>query len=463
MSGFAPDIALSALFQRNATARPDACALIGSDGRYSYAEAANAVAHLAEQIASLGLPSRSSVALLLPNGTELVLSLLAVMQSGHIPVPMPVAWRKSDLVRACREAEAAALITTAHFSDERLPALAVETAIEVFELSFPCAFGGDLPDGILPLVLSREASGAAVVNPSPGIATLQPSPAGVSFVLHGDEELLAAGLGAMLAADMRNGDMIVSAVAPSNLAGLGSAFVPWLLCGGTLSLLSDIPERIGDSGQRCHVIAPALLLEVICGAAEARLASATGVHFSGAAENSGADLAAETIVDVFAVAEICVIALPREDRATPRMIPLGGVQAGNGTAAPVVMETAISETGQLLVRGAMIAKDSAGEQGWCETGYAAVSSGPSALRIAAPEEIVTIGALRFSFPDLERRILAAALVSGVEMVADPVLGNRLVIRSERPAETFQALLDAGLPRIIASTVRKADNVRAATG
>ena len=132
MSGFAPHIALSALFQRNAAARPDACALVGADGRYTYAEAANAVAHLAAQIASFGLPARSSVALLLPNGSELVLSLLAVMQCGHIPVPMPVAWRKSDLVRACREAEAAALITTAHFSDEPLPALAAEAAIEVF-------------------------------------------------------------------------------------------------------------------------------------------------------------------------------------------------------------------------------------------------------------------------------------------------------------------------------------------
>lgn len=462
MSGFAPDIALSALFQRNAAARPDACALIASDGCYTYAEAANAAAHLAAQIGSLGLPARSSVALLLPNGSELVLSLLAVMQSGYVPVPMPVAWRKSDLVRACREAEAMALITTAHFAYERLPELAAEAAIEVFELSFPCAFGDELPDGILPLALSGNTS-AAAVTPAPGVATLQSSSGGVSFVLHGDEELLAAGLGAMLAADMRNGDTIVSAVAPSNLAGLGAAFVPWLLCGGTLSLLSDIPERIDAGGQRRHVVAPALLLEAVCAAAEAPVTSAIGVHFGGSAGNGGVDIAAETIVDAFALAEICVIALPRDDHARPRRIPLGPVQAGNGAAAPVVVETSISDAGHVLVRGAMIAKDSIGKQEWCDTGYAAVSPGPSGFEIVAPDEIVTIGALRFSFPDLERRILAAALVSGVETVADPVLGTRLVVRSERPAETARALLDAGLPRIIASTVRKADNARAAAG
>jgi hypothetical protein len=209
------------------------------------------------------------------------------------------------------------------------------------------------------------------------------------------------------------------------------------------------------------VIAPALVLEAICASAEARLTSATAVHFSSIAEISSADFAAETIVDVFAVAEICVIALPREDSATPRMIPLGAVQAGNGAAAPVVMETAISETGRLLVRGAMIAKDALGDGGWCDTGYSAVSNGSSDFLVSAPDEIVAIGALRFSFPDLERRILAAALVAGVEVMADPVLGDKLVVRSERPAETERALLDAGLPRVIASSVRKAENVRAA--
>lgn len=462
MSGFAPDIALSALFQRNATSRPDECALIDAGVRYTYAEAANAVAHLAGQIAALGLAPRSSLALLLPNGSELVLSLLAVMQCGHIPVPMPVAWRKSDLVRACREAEAAALITTAHFSGERLPELAAEAAIEVFELSFPCAFGSNLPDGILPLVLSGEAGGATIVTPSPGIATLQASPGGVSFVLHQDEQLLAAGLGAMLAADMRNGDTIVSAVAPSNLAGLGAAFVPWLLCGGTLSLLSDIPKRVDASNERCHVIAPAQLLETICAALDVPPASAVGVHFDGTSRaDTVADIPAERIVDVFALAEICVIAMPREDRAQPRRIPLGAVQAGNGTAAPIVLETSISEKGRVLVRGAMIAKDALGDGGWCDTGYTAVSNGSSDFRVSTPDEIVAIGALRFSFPDLERRILAAALVAGVEVMADPVLGDRLVVRSERPAETERALLDAGLPRVIASSVRKAENVRAA--
>ena len=103
MSGFSPDIALDALFRRNVATRPDACALRDLDGvAMSYAELSNAVASVVEQIASFNLPKASTVALLLPNGRELAIALLAVMRSGHIAAPMPVAWRKSDLVRACR-------------------------------------------------------------------------------------------------------------------------------------------------------------------------------------------------------------------------------------------------------------------------------------------------------------------------------------------------------------------------
>ena len=158
MSTIASNVTLDALFRRNATLRGDLRALHDLDGTsLSYTETANAVAHVTEQIAALGLPANSTIALLLPNGRELIVATLAVMRSGHLVVPMPVAWRKSDLVRACREAEVAALITTANFAPERLPDLAAEVAIEVFELSFPCAFGAALPDGLLPLTFATQS------------------------------------------------------------------------------------------------------------------------------------------------------------------------------------------------------------------------------------------------------------------------------------------------------------------
>lgn len=470
---FVPDVTLDALFRRNAITRAQSLALVDPAGAtYTYAEAANVIDDLAAQVTALNLPSRSSVALLLPNGGELALTLLAVLRAGHVPVPMPVAWRKSDLVRACREAEAAALITTAHFSAENLPQLAAEVAIEVFELSFPCAFGAPLPDGIVPLSLNAAAGAAPAVLPSgassAGIGTLQAENSGVAFVLHRDEELLAAGLGAMLAADIQSGDRIVSALSLSSFAGLASAFVPWLLSGGTLVPLADArnADTPGtDAAERSHLVAPAGSLAPVCQLLEARFASATAVHFAGAVldiDYSG--LAADRVVDVFALHELCAIPLRRVSRSSLQPIPLGAIHAGApGAMTPVILETRVGETGNIFIRGAMVPRERIEAQDWLDTGYAALPCGPHACRARAPAGTVAIGALRFCFPELERRILAAALVSRVEIAEDRVLGNRLVIVSERPEETAHALMDAGLPRVIANAVRKGEAARARFG
>lgn len=468
MSTFAPDVTLDALFRRNSVTRAQSPALVDSNGKtYTYAEASGAVGDLAAQIAALNLPAKSSIALLLPNGSELALALLAILRAGHVPVPMPIAWRKSDLVRACREAEATALITTAHFSAEDLPLLVAEVATEVFELSFPCAFGAPLPDGIVPLFIRAEektVSTQLMGMPSAGIGTLQVESSGAAFVLHRDEELLAAGLGVMLAADIQSGDRIVSALSPSSFAGLASAFVPWLLSGGALTLLPDVNNAAATTGCS-HLIAPAGSLAPICELLDMRFASALAVHFAGTIPYLDfSKLPADRVVDVFALQELCAIPLLREQRSSPQAIPLGAIQAGMpGATAPVVLETRIGEDGNILIRGAMVPRGKIETQDWLDTGFTALPCGQYACYARAPAGIFAVGGLRFCFPELERRILAAALVSRIEVEEDFVLGNRLVIESERPEETARALLDAGLPRVIANAVRKGEAARTRFG
>ena len=467
MSGFSPDIALDALFRRNVATRPDACALRDLDGvAMSYAELSNAVASVVEQIASFNLPKASTVALLLPNGRELAIALLAVMRSGHVAAPMPVAWRKSDLVRACREAEAAALITTANFAAEDLPALAAEVAIEVFELSFPCAFGSNLPDGLVPLVIDTTqarplANTAIAQTDAPGIGTMRAVTGGTSFVLHGDEELLAAGLGAMLAGGMQSGDRIVSATSLTPFAGLASAFVPWVLCSGTLSLLPELPRKgVADFDKQTHLIATAGLLSELCAASGSAVASVFAVHFSGTeALTAFPALNASKVVDVIALNEVCAVALPRRERGIAAALPLGAIHAGDtGAASPVILETRIENT-RLEIRGAIVPRDVMGDQEWLDTGFSA-TAGTGGLYVMPPEELLCIGALSFNCPDLERRIRSAALVSEAYAVEDPLLGAKLVITSDQPEVTTKALLDAGLPRIVALSARKTEAVRA---
>lgn len=466
MTEIAANVTLDALFRRNATLRGDLPAIRDMDGTLlSYAQTSSAVANVAEEISALGLPQRSTVALLLPNGRELIVALLAALRCGLTPVPMPVAWRKSDLVRACRESEAAALITTAHFAPERLPELAAEVAIEVFELSFPCAFGGPLPDGLMPLTFNTAAepllaTASLTAQPASGIATLQPSSKGVSFVLHSDDELLAAGLGAMLAGDIRGGDAIVSAVSFASFAGLATALVPWLLNSGTLSLLPELPrgnEIVLD--KNTHLVAHDGLLPSLLSTTDAAVASVFALHLAGTSGVTAYPaLNARTVVDVFAFGELAAIALPRVERSAIAQLPIGIIHAGNGgSAAPSIVETAVDQSG-LQIRGAMVPKDVLRDQEWLSTGYELKDR-----YISPPDDLTSVGGLRFDFPDLERRVRAAALISDIYKVSDPVLGSKVLIESERPEETAAALLAAGLPRVIAASVRKAETAQAKAG
>lgn len=465
---FGANISLSALFARNAASRPNAPALADSGGsKYSYAEAFAASESIAAQIAAMGLPANSSIVLVLPNSNELVLSLLAILRAGHLPVPMPVAWRKSDLVRACREAEAAALITTAHYSAENLPQLAAEVAIEAFELSFPCAFGSPLPDGILPLTISTCGVDKADVVPakstsSVGIGTMQAESGGVSLVLHRDCEMLAAGFGAMLAADMQGGDEIISAVSMASLAGLSTTLVPWLLSGGALTLRADAARIEVPAGARKHLVASAGALWPLRAQLPFDLVSATAVHFAGVHPNANfVALNAGRVVDAYALQEFCLISAARSEPGEPAPIPLGSIHAGNASGSgPAIVATKLDEQGNIFIHGAMAPADRIGSQDWLDIGVRAEPAGRHAFLPVRSDDMIAIGSLRFSFAELERRILSAALVYGVQIVEDRILGHRLVIESDRPDQTSAALLSAGLPRIVARAVRKGDAVRA---
>lgn len=456
-TGFNPEITLDVLFRRNAATRGGEPALVDTGGRrYSYAEALAVSNHICAQIAALNLPPKSAIVLLFPNGAELVLTLLAVLRAGHVPVPVPVAWRKSDLVRACREAEAAALITTAHYSAENLPQLAADVAIEAFELSFPCAFGAPLPDGVTPLSLSAK-SGCEEIRPAPssGIGTLHTEVGGVSFVLHRDEEMIAGGLSAMLAADVQASDKIMSAISPASFAGIVTVLVPWLLSGGTLTLLADTEALIASPAARTHLIASAGAILPLYELLSAPLASVIAVHFSAAQYASDySSIDAKRIVDAYPIGEFAVVTARRMALVTAaQSIPAGPMHSGLPNAAPV-LETSFDDSGSLFVRGTMVPQERLGAGGWIETGYSVRRLGANAFLPLPPAGIGAIGALRISFPDLERRILAAALVSRVVMINDAILGQRLVIESDRPEITLRALTDAGLPRVIAGAVRK---------
>jgi acyl-CoA synthetase (AMP-forming)/AMP-acid ligase II len=103
-------VSLDALFRANAAARPDAIALADSpnrekftDGaplRLTYTEVNERIDRLSRRLISFAMPAGSLVAVQLPNLVEAIVSLLAISRSGLVAAPVPMLWRRSDLVAA---------------------------------------------------------------------------------------------------------------------------------------------------------------------------------------------------------------------------------------------------------------------------------------------------------------------------------------------------------------------------
>src|SRR5690606_12629292 len=113
MSVLEHGVTLDGLFRANAAARPTAIAISDpsnrasfTDGvalRLSYAEVDARVERLALRLGSFGMPAGSVVAVQLPNISESVIALLAILRAGMIAAPVPTLWRKSDLVASLGE------------------------------------------------------------------------------------------------------------------------------------------------------------------------------------------------------------------------------------------------------------------------------------------------------------------------------------------------------------------------
>ncbi len=486
--GLDPKVALDAVFRRNVLTRPGALALSDpsdratfTDGlprRLNYAEADVAVNRLASQMNALGLPEGSTVALQLPNTVEAALTLLALPRAGLVAAPVPMLWRRADLVAALREINARAIVTMTRIGSEWPAEIACEAAAELFSLGFPCAFGHAVPDGVIPLDLdaaipqqktdlsaARMASGDAVA-----IATFDASRRGAFAVGRSHTQWIAAGCAVMLEARIAPGETIVSTLPPASLAGIASAFVPWLLTGGTLALVHGYsPHALAQAASDgAHLVAPATALPALSEASGESFASSVAVHRG--PQSLGVDLSqtnCEAIVDVQSFGEIGLVALRRIAKIMPSPVPIGETRApADAPNAPVVIETKRLADGTLAVRGAMVPDkvfpDSAREvsqiefdlDGFVRTNLRCHAIGSSGLAIeASPDGIIAIGGLRYGVDDLTMRIAKTSPGSTLEVERDSLLGARLAVESSDAAAARKILDEAGQSRLIFEGVR----------
>lgn len=477
MNGISPQddltggVTLDSLFRANVSARPAAIAAIdppdradftdGSAQRLTYAEMDARVEAVARALQSFGMPARSVVAIQLPHIVEAAISLLATARAGYVAAPVPVLWRRSDLVASLAGLGPSASIALARLHDERPAEIFCETAAELFDLSFPCAFGADVPDGVLPLDrYTADAAGAPFATGANdvSIVTFDADPEGFFATGRSDAQWLAAGLATLLEARIETADTIVTTLPFHTLAGIGAAFVPWLLSGGTLQFMPGAPHGFpsGQAGTRTHLVAPAAVLTEFARGEGAKFSSCVAVHRLPA--TYGLDFSAvqsEHTVDLYSFGEIGMVPLAREEVRTALSIPAGPISAPTGAVdAPMVIETRLA-SGQVWLRGPMVPRQAypAGlgsfrtardADGFVRTGFACRSDGNGGIVVeAGPDRVISVGGLRFGLDDLQSRFSACAGSINLTAVEDPLLGQRLRVEAEDREAAAAALLAAG--------------------
>src|SRR5215831_3294016 len=250
---------LDGLLRQAAVRRPDAVALIdppnrerftdGEPRRLSYAQADRVVSAIAGRLRRIGLSNDAIVGIQTANTVESVLSLLGVLRAGLIAMPLPLLWRRAEMIDALSRVSASALIVSGRIGEADHYTLAAEVAAEVFAVRHVCGYGGAAPDGLTSLddvftaeeldpLPSLEEERAGAPGPAAHLAmiTWDVCAEGLLPVARSHAELIAGGLAVVLESAIRQDAVLLSTLAPSSFAGLATAMVPWLVRGGMLAL-----------------------------------------------------------------------------------------------------------------------------------------------------------------------------------------------------------------------------------
>jgi len=465
---------LDELFRRAGVASPDAVALSDSPNRtdftesaprrLTYAEADRAISTLAARLLHLGLKTDAVVALQLPNTVEAVVTLLAILRAGMIAAPLPLLWRKQEIVTALQGIAAKAIIACGRAGSERPVNNAMVAAAELFPIRHICAFGSDLPDGIVPLDDIFEPSDElahAAVRPGPAAAhvavvTFDVTPAGIVPVARNAVQLMAGGQAVLLEIAMPRGGTILSTIPPSGFAGISLTLMPWLLSGGTLALhhgcdlaaLSAQSETLSGAtlilpGPALEPIGEAGLLlpftDVIAlWRSPERLASAPAWYRDA------------LLTDVAAFGEVGLLAGKRDANCRPLAIPCGQITAPrSGPNAIPVAQCARTRTGTLSLRGGMVATHpfppnaQAKTIEFVDTGFTCAIEDDGFVITGPPAGISSIGGYRLAQQAVDALVGEADPGATIMPVPDGVLGQKLAGRSKEPQKLAAVLRERG--------------------
>lgn len=479
------------LFRRAGVRHPQAIALIDPPNRetftdgpprtLNYAEVDRLVSNFAARLQKLGLHADSVVAIQLPNTTDTIIAILGTLRAGMIVALLPLLWRQHDIVNALRGVGCKAIVTCARAGRHRPVQSAVRAAAELFPIRHVCAFGHELPDGVVALGdFETNPCEAIPAEPRAGIAaahvavvTFDVTPQRIVAVPRSHAQLIAGGLVPYLEADLGEDATLLSTIAPSSFAGLASGLMPWLLAGGTLALHHGYEPRI--IAEQCAALAEASV--VLPGTAVAPMAEA-GVFNPSAKSIVALWRAPEQLeacapwlgqcplVDVAAFGEIGVVATRRGSDGIPAPLPAGAISSPRRAPGAVSMiETARGRSGTLKLRGPMVPSHTfpAGSEksdgyapdaaGFLDTGYLCRGERDGWVVTAPPPGIAAIGGYRIGKAAFEAEVAAVDPRATILAVPDGLLGERLAGAAEDAPAVIAALRAAGANPLISGAFR----------
>jgi len=480
-------VTISELFHYTARRRPDALALAdpanrpdfteGKPRRLSYAEADRMVAAIAARLRGMGLPTDAVIGIQMPNVVENVLAMLGVLRAGMIAAPLPLLWRRADTVTALARVGAKALIVCRRVGASDHCQFALQAAAEVFSIRYVCAFGADLPDGVvsfedlfsdrpsghlLPLERGRENAAAHVAA-----VTFDVGESGLVPVARTHSELLAGGLAAILESRLPPEANVLSTLLPASFAGLSLTLLPWLFSGGTLVLHHPFhPDLLAwqwrEDGCTTLILPGPVAMRLDAAGAfteEAPHSVIAAWREPQALMHSAPWLAPyAALIDVAVFGEAALAPSRRGRAGRPAPLTSGPVVAPRDSSNAVTLAELI-RTGQgtLAVRGPMVPRHAyppgversglpyfrIGHDGTVDTcqRFATHSASGAIVLNGAPSGVVGVGGYRFALREIQGAVARIDAKATLSTVTDPAIGQRLV-GTAPDAAAMEAALDA---------------------
>jgi acyl-coenzyme A synthetase/AMP-(fatty) acid ligase len=484
---------LDDLFRRAGVRHPDAPAFVDAPNRQTftdhaprllnYAQADHAISVFAARLRSFGLPTDTVVALQLPNTVDSIVAFLGILRAGMIAAPLPLLWRRRDMVDALGRVGAKAIVTCARAGGVPHADIAMHTAAALFPVRHIFGFGVDLPDGIVPIddvfepggvdgsaMPARADSAAAHL----AAVTFDIDVQGINPVARNHIEIISGGLAVTLESGIAPDSRLLSTIPASSFAGLALTLGPWLLSGGTLHLhhgFDPVTFAAQCGATDFNMLAlPAPIIPAVAAAGSLRGERCTLAGLWRDPERASLAKSfshAGTIVDISGFGETGFVAARRTEQGRPASIPHGVISAPHGAiGAMTVIETACSAAGTLMLRGPMVASAvfpptanhgrAADQAGYIDTGFACrLDKQTQTLAVTGPPQgVVGIGGYRLRQSDIDMCVEKAAADAAVVPLPDRMLGHRLAGTSQDKKAVASALDAQGANALISSAFRQ---------